>query len=83
MSERPKKNRVRTPLYLGANSCISCGAEIPEGMLVCAECERGDAAVRCVICDKLLLDGESICPNCKEVLLHPKNSSKVILKRKR
>lgn len=48
------------------NTCISCGREIPEGMLVCVECERG---WRCVCCDAPLQNGQSVCAKCSEILL--------------
>ena len=51
------------------NTCISCGKEIPEGVLVCMECEMGLLRPRCVCCDAPLQNGQSVCTKCSEILL--------------
>ena len=51
------------------NTCISCGREIPEGILVCMECEMGLSRPRCVCCDAPLLNGLSVCAKCSEIFL--------------
>ena len=56
-----------------ANTCISCGALIPEGRLVCIACETGVGGTHCVICDKPLPEGESVCPWCQITVLHSNN----------
>ncbi|MBR2466748.1 MAG: hypothetical protein IKB38_07475 [Clostridia bacterium] len=37
-------------LVANINTCISCGREIPEGNLVCMECEDGRTQKKCTIC---------------------------------
>ena len=54
------------------NSCISCGREIPEGMLVCMECEKGLSRPRCVCCHTPVQNGQSVCVRCSKLLLHKK-----------
>ena len=51
------------------NTCISCGREIPEGMLVCMMCDKGLSCPRCVCCDAPLHNGQSVCAKCSEILL--------------
>lgn len=51
------------------NTCISCGREIPEGVLVCMECEKGMSRPRCVCCDAPLHNGQSVCAKCSEIFL--------------
>lgn len=52
------------------NTCISCGKEIPEGILVCMECEWDAENSRCIICDSVLQKNEnSICERCVTALL--------------
>lgn len=55
------------------NTCIACGREIPEGMLVCMECEIGKSQRKCTICDRPIAESESICSNCKAVIFRSKN----------
>lgn len=54
------------------NTCISCGKEIPEGVLVCMECEMGLLRPRCVCCDAPLQNGQSVCAKCSEMFLKRK-----------
>ena len=52
------------------NLCISCGREIPEGVLVCVECENAVSALKCNSCGSLLSEAEdSVCEYCRTVLL--------------
>ncbi len=55
------------------NICIACGREIPEGMLVCMECEVGRSQKKCTICDRPIAESESICSNCKAIIFRSKN----------
>ena len=56
------------------NTCISCGREIPEGILVCMECERGAQISKCIICDRLLqINEDLICDRCMTALLRLRN----------
>lgn len=55
------------------NNCISCGREIPEGMIVCMECENGLSSPRCMFCNTPLHRGESVCIKCSEILLNRKS----------
>ena len=69
--EEAKKIELNTETKIvyvatSTNTCISCGREIPEGMLVCMMCERG---WRCVCCDAPLHNGQSVCAKCSEILL--------------
>ena len=54
------------------NTCIACGCEIPEGMLVCMECEIGKSTKRCTICDRPISEFDSICSNCKAIIFRSK-----------
>ncbi len=54
------------------NTCISCGREIPEGTLVCMECEKGLSRLRCVCCNTLVQNGQSICVKCSKLFLNKK-----------
>ncbi len=51
------------------NICISCGAIIPEGSLVCFNCQKGLTASYCVVCNKPLGNGNFVCPHCGNMLL--------------
>ncbi len=52
------------------NTCVCCGASIPEGTLVCIICKREFIAPNCLICNKPLVKEDSICQNCSDNLLH-------------
>ena len=71
-TEQQTRNEV-TFVAMNINTCISCGKEIPEGMLVCMECEIGMFSNRCTLCNRLIAESESICPNCKAIILRSKN----------
>ncbi len=58
---------------MSINTCIACGRRIPEGILVCRECEVGTSSKRCAICYRLIAESERICPNCKTVIFRSKN----------
>ncbi len=58
----------------GTNTCISCGREIPEGRLVCRECEVGTSSKRCTICNRRIAESESICSDCRATILRSKNN---------
>ena len=79
--EKTTKNEQQTEKRVGGftmsvNSCIACGKEIPEGMLVCMECEIGRSEKRCTICDRPIAEGEAICSHCKVVIFCSKNKKK-------
>ena len=48
----------------GVNTCIACGAEIPEGFLVCFACENGTNDARCEGCGRPIPAGETVCEEC-------------------
>lgn len=54
------------------NTCIACGREIPEGMLVCMDCEVDRSEKRCRICGRLIAESEDICSNCRAVIFRSK-----------
>lgn len=58
---------------LDDNTCISCGAIIPEGEMVCVACEKGLQVSYCMICNRLIEYGESICNDCSESIMHSEN----------
>ena len=64
--------RGKTWQFENVNVCISCGAVIPEGMLVCMICEKGASIFRCIICDMPLESDRSICPRCNAIFLQSK-----------
>ena len=66
-AERQTENKV---VYVATsiNTCIACGREIPEGMLVCMECEIGKTEKRCTICDRPIAESEDICSNCRAII---------------
>lgn len=68
-------NTENEAVYVAAsiNTCIACGREIPEGMLVCVECEVGASTKRCTICNRLIAESDSICENCKAHIFRSKN----------
>lgn len=55
------------------NTCIACGREIPEGMLVCMECETFKPNTKCMICNIPLSDGKTICSKCRSTIFRSKN----------
>lgn len=61
-----------------ANICIMCGREIPEGMLVCIECELGTTPRRCTICNRPISESDSICPDCKGIIFYEKQGGSKI-----
>lgn len=67
-----KENKV---VYVATsiNTCIACGREIPEGKLVCMECEIGNSERRCAICNRAIADNEAICQNCRDILFRSKS----------
>ena len=56
----------------GVNTCVCCGAIIPEGTLVCMMCEKELTVPRCTICNKPLANEVFICSSCRDILLNPK-----------
>lgn len=66
--EQKNENKI-VYVATSTNTCISCGREIPEGMLVCMECEKGLSRPRCVCCDAPLQNGQSVCAKCSEIFL--------------
>ena len=75
--EEAKKIELKTEskvVYVATstNTCISCGREIPEGMLVCMVCDKGLSRPRCVCCDAPLHNGQSVCAKYSEIFLKRK-----------
>ena len=54
------------------NTCVCCGAIIPEGTMICIMCEKELSVPRCMICNKPLTNEDSVCPGCKDILLNLK-----------
>jgi predicted nucleic acid-binding Zn ribbon protein len=75
-SEKTTTQAENKAVYVssGINTCIACGREIPEGMLVCMECEIGKSQNKCVICNKPVSDRETICSKCKSIILRSKKN---------
>jgi len=69
---KTKQECNKSWLIPNVNTCICCGAIIPEGMLACKECETGITVSRCVICDKPLGEGLSVCSRCQATVLRSK-----------
>lgn len=69
-TRKPEQQTEKKAVYVAAsiNTCIACGREIPEGMLVCMECEVGESEKKCMICNSLMAEGDCICPNCKAII---------------
>ena len=70
-TEQKTENKV---VYVATsiNTCIACGREIPEGFLVCMECEVGKSQKRCTICDRPIAESEDICSNCRAIIFRSK-----------
>jgi len=71
-TEQQTENKAKV-VSMSINTCIACGREIPEGMLVCMECEIGKSQKRCTICDRPIAESEQICSNCRAVIFRSKN----------
>ena len=67
--ERIKKDVVCS----NDNTCISCGAIIPEGEMVCIACEKGVQSSLCLICQRPIGNGETICSDCGERIMRSEN----------
>ena len=74
-SEKTTTQTENNVVYVATsiNTCIACGREIPEGMLVCMECEIGKSQKRCTICDRPIAESEAVCSNCKASIFRSKN----------
>lgn len=59
------------------NTCVACGREIPEGILVCKECEIGRSPKKCLICDRPVAESESVCSNCRAAIFRFKKKYQV------
>lgn len=70
-TEQQTENKV---VYVATsiNTCIACGTEIPEGMLVCMKCEAGRLQKKCTICDRPIAETKSICSNCRAIIFRSK-----------
>ena len=55
--------------YSGADRCLFCGAEVPEGIMVCPPCERELAPRPCSFCNAPAEDGQTTCADCARLLL--------------
>lgn len=72
-TEQKTENKV---VYVATsiNTCIACGREIPEGMLVCMKCEKGLCDSKCTICDAPLKENEvGLCTRCRATFFRSKN----------
>lgn len=67
MNDNVKKRIIETHLSFDANTCICCSEEIPEGILVCPACERGEVPFACQLCGAPLLCDEQMCSECQAV----------------
>lgn len=49
------------------NTCICCGAIIPEGRQICADCNSvgWDRNNSCVCCGAIIPEGRQVCPICE------------------
>ena len=56
------------------NTCVACGREIPEGRLICANCELDTSMKRCIICDRPISDSDTICSTCKALIYRLENN---------
>ncbi len=65
MNDNVKKRIIETHLSFNTNTCICCGEEIPEGILVCPACERGEVPFACQLCGAPLLCDEQMCSECQ------------------
>ena len=74
MTKNQTENKV-VYVATSVNTCIACGREIPEGMLVCMECEVGRSQKKCTICDKPIAESGSICSNCRAIIFRSKNKN--------
>ncbi len=76
IAEKTKPQESGKSCFLeNINTCIACGREIPEGMLVCMECEKVLNFSRCTICDAILQENEiSLCTRCREMFMRLKNT---------
>jgi predicted nucleic acid-binding Zn ribbon protein len=72
-NERELKTKSKTNFAdMSRNTCIACGREIPEGMLVCKQCEIGASSNRCTICNRAIAESELLCDHCKDVIFRSK-----------
>ena len=65
-----ESKQVSKPLVCDANTCLVCGALLPEGLMVCSNCESGAIEHRCGICKRVIPQGIEVCPWCEEVLIN-------------
>lgn len=66
--------------------CIMCGAHIPEGRIICPNCEEYCIKVeeenknnsRCIMCGVPIPEGRIICTSCEEycIKVEEKNKNK-------
>lgn len=49
------------------NTCICCGAIIPEGRQICADCKSvgWDMNNSCVCCGAIIPEGRQVCFSCE------------------
>ena len=66
---RQQRETLQTPMQ-GANTCVLCGALLPEGSMVCRACESRSLLHRCSICKRVIPEGVDVCPWCEAVLLN-------------
>lgn len=49
------------------NTCIYCGAIMPEGRLVCPKCEDDFYTTRCIFCNSRIQPSSTVCQNCLNI----------------
>ena len=59
-----------TFVFQGADSCVACGAAVPEGIMVCPICEGKMTKKHCQICGQELAENSDICSECADAILN-------------
>ena len=55
-------------------SCVCCGAEIPEGRQVCPRCEAKTwEPNRCVLCGAVIQTDGTVCQDCMSKIQEARN----------
>ena len=54
--------------------CVCCGAEIPEGRMICPSCEKKwKPDNRCVMCGAIIYTDGTVCQECMQRLQEARN----------
>ena len=74
-SEKTTQKRENCAAYvvMSINICVTCGREIPEGMMICMACELGTFLCRCIVCDRPIAESDALCIDCREIIFRSKN----------